>query len=122
MSTPDPEATEATEPDTCRPVEVDGETIRVRGSGEMTPEAEEALAALVRVAKAKFVADDPEVLRATLERIRDEVRRMCNCCATNRDRLVRIRRELGIADEWDKTEAEAAAECEASLDDAEERR
>ena len=66
--------------------------------------------------------DDPEVLRATLERIRAEVRGMCNCCLTNRDLLVRIRRELGIADEWDKTEAEAAAEYEAGLDDAEDRR
>lgn len=47
-----------TEPDdTCRPVEVDGETIRVRGAGEMTPEAQEALTALVRVAKAKMAAE-----------------------------------------------------------------
>jgi hypothetical protein len=171
MTTPDPEATEATEPDTCRPVEVDGQSIRVRGSGQMTPEAEEALAALVRVAKTKFVADAPEkvgelqqklrlahkarrakehqldgirralcdagfmeeddpyghadldeVIRQAgtlLERIRADVRGMCNCCLTNRDRLVRIRRELGIADEWDKTEAEVAAEDEAVSEDAE---
>ena len=46
--------------DTCRPVDIDGETIRVRGSGELTDEGQEALAALVRVAKAKFVADAPE--------------------------------------------------------------
>ncbi|MEW2266932.1 hypothetical protein [Streptomyces sp. NPDC047868] len=54
--------------------------------------------------------DDPEALRATLERIRADVRGMCNCCLTNRDRLVRIRRELGIGDEWDKTKAEQDAE------------
>jgi hypothetical protein len=69
MSTPDPEATEATQPDTCRPVEVDGQTIRVRGSGEMTPEAEEALAALVRVAKAKFVAEAPEKVGALQQKL-----------------------------------------------------
>jgi hypothetical protein len=51
---------EATEQDTCQPVEVDGETIRVRGSGEMTEEGQEALTALVRVAKAKFIAEAPE--------------------------------------------------------------
>lgn len=63
--------------------------------------------------------DDAEVLRGKLQRITDEVRGMCDCCTTNRDRLVRIRRELGIADEWDKTRAEQAAEDEAGLDDAE---
>jgi hypothetical protein len=53
--------TEQPEPeDTCRPVDIDGETIRVRGSGDLTDEGQEALAALVRVAKAKFVADAPE--------------------------------------------------------------
>jgi hypothetical protein len=70
MTTPDPEATEATEPDTCRPVEVDGQTIRVLGSGEMTPEAEEALAALVRVAKAKFVAEAPEKVGELQQKLR----------------------------------------------------
>lgn len=64
--------------------------------------------------------DNPEVLRAKLQRITDEVRGMCNCCLANRDRLVRIRRELGIADdEWDKTEAERDAEYEAGLEDGE---
>ena len=56
----DQSATEATDPDTCRPVQVDGETVRVRGSGELTEEGQEALTALVRVAKAKFVAEAPE--------------------------------------------------------------
>lgn len=43
--------------------------------------------------------DDPEVLRAKLKRIRDEVRLLCECCGNNRDRMVRIRRELGIAED-----------------------
>lgn len=46
--------------DTCRPVEIDGETIRVRGAAELTDEGREALAALVQVAKAKFAEDAPE--------------------------------------------------------------
>jgi len=40
--------------------------------------------------------DDPEVLRKRLERIRADIGRMCNCCATNREYLGRIRRELGM--------------------------
>lgn len=51
---------EATEADTCRPVEVDGGTVRVRGSGELSEEGHEALTALVRAAKAKFAEEAPE--------------------------------------------------------------
>lgn len=40
--------------------------------------------------------DDPDVLRAKLERIRAEVRMLCNCCGDNRERMGRIRRELGL--------------------------
>ena len=40
--------------------------------------------------------DDPEALRAKLKRIRADIGRMCNCCATNREYLGRIRRELGM--------------------------
>jgi hypothetical protein len=66
-----PTATEATEPtDTCRPVEVDGETIRVRGSGELSAEGQEALASLVRAAKAKFVAEAPEQVGVLQNRLR----------------------------------------------------
>jgi hypothetical protein len=68
----DQTATEATreEQDVCRPVEVDGETVRVRGSGELTEEGQEALAALVRVAKAKFVAEAPEQVGVLQNRLR----------------------------------------------------
>lgn len=161
-------ATEATEPDTCRPVEVDGETVRVRGSGELSAEGREALADVVRAAKAKFVAeapekvgelqnrlrlahkerrakehqlddirralcdagfmedddpyghadlaevirqvgeadlapgdkredDDPDEVRAKLERIRAEVALLCDCCLDNRSRVGRIRAELGLS-------------------------
>jgi len=54
--------TDQTEPeDTCRPVDIDGETIRVRGAAEMSDEGREALAALVRAAKAKMAAEPPPV-------------------------------------------------------------
>lgn len=43
-------------------MEVDGETIRVRGSGELTEEGQGALTALVRTAKAKFTAEEPEMV------------------------------------------------------------
>ncbi|MFI5992445.1 hypothetical protein ACIBAC_11410 [Streptomyces sp. NPDC051362] len=53
--------TDQTEPeDTCRTVEIDGETIRVRGAGELTDEDREALASVVQAAKAKFTQDAPE--------------------------------------------------------------
>lgn len=47
--------------DACRPVEVDGETIRIRGAADLTDEAHEAITALVRAAKAKMAADPPPV-------------------------------------------------------------
>jgi hypothetical protein len=40
--------------------------------------------------------DDPEALRAKLERIRAEVRLLCDCCGDNRERMGRIRAELGL--------------------------
>lgn len=51
---PDPE-------DTCRPVEIDGETISVRGAAPLTEEGTAALTALVRAAKAKMAAEPPPV-------------------------------------------------------------
>lgn len=50
-----------TEPDddTCRPVEIDGELIRVRGSGDMSDESRAALADVIRAAKRKFAAEHP---------------------------------------------------------------
>lgn len=56
--------------DTCRPVNVDGETIRVRGQGELTPEGEQALTVLVRAAKAKLVAEAPEQVGLLQNRLR----------------------------------------------------
>lgn len=56
--------------DTCRPVEIDGETIRVRGQGELTQEGQEALTALVRAAKAKFVAEAPQQVGGLQNRLR----------------------------------------------------
>ncbi|MGW2520504.1 hypothetical protein ACWC09_26515 [Streptomyces sp. NPDC001617] len=45
--------------------------------------------------------DDAEALRARLDRIRAEVRMLCGCCGDNRDRMDRIRRELGLKAEGD---------------------
>ena len=41
-------------------------------------------------------AAELEVLRAKLERIRDQVRMLCECCGTNRGRMALIRAELGL--------------------------
>lgn len=64
------EAVQAAEADVCRPVEVDGETVRVRGSGELTEEGREALAALVRAAKDKFIAEAPAKVGELQNRLR----------------------------------------------------
>lgn len=50
--------TDHTEPeDTCRPVEIDGELIRVRGAAELSSEGQEALTSIIRAAKAKMAAE-----------------------------------------------------------------
>lgn len=61
---------EDAEQDTCRAVEVDGQTVRFRGTGELTEEGQEALAALVRVAKAKFIQEAPEQVGVLQNRLR----------------------------------------------------
>ncbi|MFE9684142.1 hypothetical protein [Streptomyces sp. NPDC006285] len=58
-------------PDTCRPVEVDGQTIRVRGDGELGPEGEEALAALVRAAKEMFLLEQAAVVQQVVDLYRE---------------------------------------------------
>lgn len=40
--------------------------------------------------------DNPDALRARLERIRAEVLMLCDCCLDSRSRMGRIRRELGL--------------------------
>jgi hypothetical protein len=62
--------TEPAEQDACRPVEVDGETVRVRGSGDLTEEGREALSSVVRAAKAKFIAEAPEQVGVLQNRLR----------------------------------------------------
>jgi hypothetical protein len=47
--------------DTCRAVDIDGETIRVRGAAELTDEGREALAALVGAARRKMEAEPPPI-------------------------------------------------------------
>ncbi|MGQ4343539.1 hypothetical protein [Streptomyces sp. SAS_275] len=47
--------------DTCRPVDIGGETIRVRGTGELTDEDRTALAALVGAARRKMAAEPPPI-------------------------------------------------------------
>jgi DNA-binding CsgD family transcriptional regulator len=46
--------------DACRVVEVGGEPIRVRGSGEMSDESRAALAEVIGAARAKCVAEHPD--------------------------------------------------------------
>lgn len=69
VSTGDPvDSVEDSEPDTCRDVDLDGETIRVRGVGDMSTASREALAEIVRAARRKFAEDHPPVEPADPER------------------------------------------------------
>lgn len=69
VSTGDPvDSVEDSEPDTCRDVDLDGETIRVRGVGDMSTASREALAELVRAARRKFADEHPPVEPADPER------------------------------------------------------
>lgn len=54
------------EPDTCRPVDIDGETIRIRGSGEFTEQDQRFAEEIVRAAKRKYAAEHPEPAPAGL--------------------------------------------------------
>jgi len=56
--------------DTCRPVEIDGEIIRVRGAAEMSDESREALADLIAAAKRKMEAEAPQQIGALQNRLR----------------------------------------------------
>lgn len=59
IATEDDRAPEAE--DTCRVVEVGGETIRVRGAGEMSDESRAALGEVIDAAKRKYAAEHPDV-------------------------------------------------------------
>ena len=68
-STPNPQP-DPVDQDVCRSVEVDGETVRVRGAGELSEEGREALTDLVRAVKAKFVAEAPDEVGVLQKRLR----------------------------------------------------
>ncbi|MFJ6559929.1 hypothetical protein ACIQMV_08610 [Streptomyces sp. NPDC091412] len=46
--------------DTCRPVDIDGDTIRVHGTSEMTEEDRAMFAEVVRAAKQRYASEHPE--------------------------------------------------------------
>lgn len=56
--------------DTCRPVELpDGSTIRVLGSGDMSPETVEALGAVVEAAKRRMESEPPNRKRIAIDAV-----------------------------------------------------
>lgn len=63
--------------DTCHAYDVDGEPVNVRGSRPLTVEGQEALAEVVRAARALMDSDPDLAVRqaAALERFRDRWRR-----------------------------------------------
>lgn len=69
---------QSSEPDSCHTVEVDGETIRVRGEGEMDQTSRSALANVVRAAKRRMEAEKAteraEIERQVRAKIAEELR------------------------------------------------
>ncbi|MGW1160403.1 helix-turn-helix domain-containing protein [Streptomyces sp. NPDC002519] len=57
---PAPVAQQPAAEDICRPVEIDGEIIRVRGAAEMSDESRAALAEAIAAAKRRYLAEHPE--------------------------------------------------------------
>lgn len=49
------------QPETCRPIDVDGTTVLVRGSGDWTDEDQHHMAAIVAAAKRRYEAEHPAV-------------------------------------------------------------
>lgn len=56
----DLEAEAVAETETCRPVEVDGETIRIRGAGQFTEQEQQFAEEIVRAAKRRYAAEHAE--------------------------------------------------------------
>jgi hypothetical protein len=112
---------------TCRPVTVDGETIRVLGIGDFTDQEQEFVADLVRAAKRKYAAEQrPELSDAVtaetkrlMERRTTTLRERAERAEEQRDQLAaavdRVRKQL------DETRT-ALRRAEGDRDAAEERR
>lgn len=60
-------ATEATEPDSCHVVDVGGQTIRVRGAGDMSEESRAALGEVVQAAARKFAEDQATIVQRVVD-------------------------------------------------------
>lgn len=75
LDEPGPAAAEATEAahqvdaDTCRLVEVDGQTILMRGNGELTEQEQQFAAEILRAAKERYAEDDATTTGAVTCRI-----------------------------------------------------
>lgn len=62
------------EPDTCRPVELpDGTAIIVRGSGELTDQGREALAALVDAARRMAASEPPNPRQIAIDALAERL-------------------------------------------------
>lgn len=89
---------EPTTSDTCRPVEVDGETVLIRGSGDFTEQERGFAAEIVRAAKRKYAAEHPDtevVLTAPRRPLVDDAEQLV---AEARAAIARAR---ALADRWD---------------------
>lgn len=74
MTNPEPD-------DTCRPVEVDGETIRMRGAGEFTDQEQQFAEEIVRAAKRKYTAEHGTLAAEEAERFKQDYLKACGTIA-----------------------------------------
>jgi hypothetical protein len=96
------------EPDTCRPVEIDGELIRVRGAAEMSDEARAALAEVIGAAKRKYAAEHPAD-RLTVDTITSDQLDALQLKAARMEHAVAEYAKLRVELEDTKARAEAAS-------------
>jgi hypothetical protein len=105
--------------DTCRPIDVDGETIRVHGAAEMTEEDRGHFAEIVRAAKRRLEDEcqKPHLSghdAATIQRALEALPKTCkyhgdklerngsawtdsSCCDTGKPSLLRRKAEVALA-------------------------
>ncbi|MCX5601588.1 hypothetical protein OOK29_25900 [Streptomyces phaeochromogenes] len=89
---------EPTAPDTCRPVQVDGETVLVRGIGDFTEQEHRFAVEIVRAAKRKHAAEHPDteaILSVPHRPLLDDAEQLL---AEARAAIERVR---ALADRWD---------------------
>lgn len=87
--------------DSCRLVDVDGETVRVRGSGDMDEQDQQALGQVFRAARARMKAEQdaerPEIERQVRAKVAEEITDLLRAAPDHPTAYLRLANYLGDA-------------------------